>query len=70
MPVSRAPLATATSAIALNSLGGTPPASFTTSSSGPLEPASWAVGTAADAARPTSTYTAPAVASAPNRARG
>lgn len=38
MPVSRAPLATATSAIALNSTGGTIPAARTTCSSGALDP--------------------------------
>ncbi|CAM5511797.1 hypothetical protein SALBM135S_09837 [Streptomyces alboniger] len=70
MPVSRAPSATATRAMALNSSVGTPPASLTTSSSGPLDPASFPVGTAAAAAAPTRAYTAPAVMSAPKRARG
>ena len=54
MPVSRAPLATATRAIALNSTSGTPPATRTTSSSGPVEATSWSVGTTALAAAPTS----------------
>ncbi len=55
MPVSSAPLATATSAMKPNSRAGTPPAASTTSSSGPLEAASVFVSTAAVAAMPTST---------------
>ena len=46
MPVSRAPLATATSAITLNSTGGTIPAARTTCSRGAEDSASSAVGTA------------------------
>ncbi len=53
MPVSRAPLATATSAMTENSTGGMPPAAFTISSRGALEDASWSVGTIALAATPT-----------------
>ena len=69
--VSSAPLATATRAIRLNRSAGRPVRDArTTSSSGPVDPASWSVGTAALTARPTRTYTAPASSSAPNRARG
>lgn len=70
MPVSSAPLATATSAMALKSWDGTPPAARTTSSSGPSEPASLSVDTDAAAAAPTRRYTTPAVISAPKSALG
>ncbi|OLT10633.1 hypothetical protein BJF77_07705 [Kocuria sp. CNJ-770] len=69
--VSRAPLATATSAMRLNSQPGTAmPEAATTSSSGALEAASRSAGSTTDAAVPTSTYITPAAVSAPNSARG
>ena len=68
--VSSAPFATATSATTANSPGGTAPAARTTSSSGPVDSASSAGGTTAGATKPRSTYMPPAVARAPNRARG
>lgn len=70
MPVSSAPFPTATSAIRLNSAGGTPPAALTISRRGALDAASWSVGTIALAATPTPAYTRPATISAPKSARG
>ena len=56
MEVSRAPLATATRAIALNSQSGTAtPLARTTSSSGPEEADSSPGGTTSEAVSPTST---------------
>ncbi|SKF62239.1 Uncharacterised protein [Mycobacteroides abscessus subsp. abscessus] len=53
IPVSNAPLVTATSAMIANSTGGTPPAARTTSSRGPDDAASSSVGSTALAATPT-----------------
>lgn len=69
--VSSAPFATAIRAIRLNSQEGMlAPAASTTDSSGPLDSYSSDAGSAMELATPTSTYTAPAVKSAPKRARG
>lgn len=54
--VSRAPFATATSAIRLKIHSGTPtPDAETTASRGPVEPLSSSAGSAIELARPTST---------------
>ena len=69
--VSSAPLATATSAMALNNQSGTPtPAADTTDSSGPDDSDNFSGDSAVALAMPTSAYSTPAVISAPKSAAG